>query len=162
LPGGSSLARLLAAKRGVRNIAQLPPLTEELILDWADRHYELTGHWPSVLSGEVGLPAGEGWRNINQRLCEGGRGLPPGSSLAKLLADRRRTTPRPDLTEGQILAWAKAFRQRCRYWPNGRSGRIAGAGVSWYIVDNALRKGGRGLPGGSSLAKLLDRIRWQR
>jgi len=32
LPGGSSLAQLLAHRRGYRNVRALPPLTEELIL----------------------------------------------------------------------------------------------------------------------------------
>ncbi len=43
LPGGRSLARLLARGRGVRNRAQLPPLTVEVILAWADAHYQQTG-----------------------------------------------------------------------------------------------------------------------
>ena len=43
LPGGSSIARLLAEHRGVRNIHGLGPLSEEQILAWADAHYERTG-----------------------------------------------------------------------------------------------------------------------
>src|SRR5262245_35930304 len=38
LPGGSSLARLLAARRGVRNHLDLPPLTVTKVLAWADRY----------------------------------------------------------------------------------------------------------------------------
>jgi hypothetical protein len=38
LPGGSSLARLLARERGVRNRCGLPPLTEAAILRWARAH----------------------------------------------------------------------------------------------------------------------------
>jgi hypothetical protein len=34
LPGGDSLARLLASRRGVRNPQGLPPLTEGVILAW--------------------------------------------------------------------------------------------------------------------------------
>jgi hypothetical protein len=156
LAGGSSLARLLAEQRNVRNRSRLPRLTEELILGWADRHFRLTGQWPSVLSQDAGLPPGERWDTINQRLFEGGRGLPGGNSLAKLLAGRRKAARRPDLTERQILVWAKAFQERCGYYPNGRSGQIAeSTGDSWYTVDKALREGLRGLPGGSSLAELL-------
>jgi hypothetical protein len=39
LPGGSSLARLLDEQRRVRNVKNLPPLTEEQILAWADEHH---------------------------------------------------------------------------------------------------------------------------
>lgn len=43
LPGDSSLAQLLAEKRGVRNIQALPELTVEQILKWADAHQQKTG-----------------------------------------------------------------------------------------------------------------------
>ena len=39
LSAGSSLAQLLAEQRGVRNVRQLPPLTEKQILEWADAHH---------------------------------------------------------------------------------------------------------------------------
>src|SRR5437764_60254 len=48
LPGGSSLAQLLAEQCGARNIKDLPPLTEEQILRWADAHHERTGSWPTA------------------------------------------------------------------------------------------------------------------
>jgi hypothetical protein len=35
LPGGSSLAQLLAEHRAVRNVRDLPPLTETQIFAWA-------------------------------------------------------------------------------------------------------------------------------
>ena len=38
MPGGSSLPRLLAAHRGVRNRKQLPRLTERQIVRWARAH----------------------------------------------------------------------------------------------------------------------------
>ncbi len=53
LPGGSSLARFLAEKRDVRNIKNLPPLTDALILKWADEFHERTGSWPSAHSGTI-------------------------------------------------------------------------------------------------------------
>ena len=46
LAGGSSLPRLLAEQRGVRNVHGLPPLTEEQVLAWADAHHARTGRWP--------------------------------------------------------------------------------------------------------------------
>ena len=43
LRGGSSIAKLLAKHRGVRNIGELPKLTEGRILAWADAHFGRTG-----------------------------------------------------------------------------------------------------------------------
>jgi hypothetical protein len=43
LPGNGSLAQLLRNKRGVRNIRDLAPLTENQILEWGDKHHEATG-----------------------------------------------------------------------------------------------------------------------
>ena len=49
-----------------------------------------------------------------------------------------------------------AYRQKTGRWPNERSGPIAEApGETWNAVANALGGGGRGLPGGSSLGRLL-------
>ncbi len=64
---------------------------------------------------------------------------------------------RPDLTELQILKWAKEHHQRTGKWPQQRSGVIRGAsGEKWCGIDQALLNGGRGLPGGSSLRQLLE------
>jgi hypothetical protein len=60
----------------------------------------------------------------------------------------------------QILAWADAHHGRAGRWPHNRSGPIPEApGESWNAVNLALYLGRRGLPGGDSLAKLLDRHR---
>src|SRR5260370_39446442 len=57
LAGKSSLAQLLAARRGVRNIHKLPNLTIRGILAWADAHFHRTGKWPIA---ECGFIAGTG------------------------------------------------------------------------------------------------------
>jgi hypothetical protein len=80
----SSLAKLLAEHRSVRNIHDLPSLTIEQILAWADEHKTTTGVWPGKESGAV-TGANETWAGINAALSRGNRGLPGGSSLAKLL-----------------------------------------------------------------------------
>lgn len=59
LPKGGSLARLLARERGVRNPADLPPLTIEQILAWADEHHEQFGEWPTSHGAQTRLPEGE-------------------------------------------------------------------------------------------------------
>jgi hypothetical protein len=159
LPGGSSLAKLIAAGRGVRTRPAIPPLTVETILAWADRRREATGEWPKISSGPVAGVEGESWLDVDDALRQGHRGLPGGSSLAQLLAAGRGVRNKsslPRLTLKQIRAWAKAHRERTGAWPGERAGPIPEAtGETWKAVDVALKQGLRGLPGGSSLAKLL-------
>jgi hypothetical protein len=159
LPGGSSLARLLAERRSVRNKHNQAPLTYDKILIWADSHYERTGSWPKQKSGSITDVPGETWANIDAALCQGHRGLPGGCSLAQLLADHRMVRNHldlPRLSMDQILTWADAFRQRTGQWPKVLSGAIEEApGEKWANIDQALAKGLRGLPGGSSLARLI-------
>jgi hypothetical protein len=154
LEGGSTLAQLLAEHRGLRG-----PLTPERILAWVDAHHAATGQWPKHTSGRVRGVDGENWRAIDYALLLGRRGLPAGSSLARLLAESRpirnvHTLPR--LTFEQVLAWADAYHAKTGRWPRGRSGRVADApGETWSAVEAALFQGLRGLPGGITLAQLL-------
>ena len=161
LAGGSSLARLLARERGVRNEKRLPPFRIPDILRWADAHRHRHGTWPTCQSGPIPEAPGDDWRRVNTALNRGQRGLRGGYSLARLLADRRgvrNVTALPPLTEEQILAWADAHRARTGRWPAIRSGPIPEApGETWQGVQNALYIGLRGLPGGSSIARLLAR-----
>jgi hypothetical protein len=72
----------------------------------------------------------------------------------------RSGRPRPPLTVPQILAWADAHRARTGAWPGAASGPVGGApGETWAAVNVALRLGHRGLPGGDTLARLLQRER---
>jgi hypothetical protein len=48
LDGGSSLARLLAEARGVRNDRERPGFSVAQILAWADAHHAWTARWPTV------------------------------------------------------------------------------------------------------------------
>src|SRR5947208_8601967 len=67
---------------------------------------------------------------------------------------------RPPLSVEQILAWADAHRARTGGWPAVNSGAVRGArGERWRALNQALREGYRGLPGGDSLARLLGRER---
>jgi hypothetical protein len=160
LPGGSSLARLLAAERGVRNSGGLPAYAEQQILVWADAHHARTGRWPVPADGSILEAPGETWYAVASALSNGFRGLPGGSSLPRLLAAGRGVRNRrvlPPLTEGQILAWVHAFHERSGRWPNSHSGTIPeAAGESWSAVDAALSQGRRGLAGGTSLARLIE------
>jgi hypothetical protein len=159
LPRRSSLAKLLAKKRGVRNRLNLPTLTIEQILKWADAHHAKTGRWPKQDSGDVLDALGETWGGIKAALFAGSRGLPGGSSLAQLLAEKRsvrNVRALPSLTEARILQWVDAHHAKTGRWPRENSGAVLGApGEKWVNITAALRSGTRGLPGGSSLAKLL-------
>jgi hypothetical protein len=63
---------------------------------------------------------------------------------------------RPPLTVDQILAWADEYRARTGRWPSASSGPVGGVpGENWHATDQALAQGLRGLPGGSSLSRLL-------
>ena len=157
----SSLARLLAKHRGMRNHMALPRLTYRKILAWADAQKQRTGKWPTSEAGPVTDAPGEKWWGIHDALSHGSRGLPGGSSLPGLLAKHRNARNRVSailLTEGLIRQWAEEHRQRTGQWPRQRSGPVERApGETWKLLDQALRKGHRGLPGGSSLAELLAR-----
>jgi hypothetical protein len=162
LPGGSSLARLLAAERGARNRRALPRLSIPLILEWADRHQAITGAWPGSKAGTVAGQPGEDWGRIDTCLRKGKRGLPGGTSLGRLLYIHRgkRYGGKPALSPETILAWAERHRLRTGQWPTLRSGPIEGApGESWVAVNSALVVGARGLPGGDTLFRLLQRER---
>jgi hypothetical protein len=158
LPGGSSLSRLLAQRRGHRHRLLTPRLTVNQVLRWADAHRRRTGDWPHQHSGPVAEAPGENWAAIDHALRRGLRGLRGGTSLAGTLAKRRgrpRQADRPPLTVEQILAWAEAQHTLFGAWPSKDTGPIGTTGETWLGVDTALRAGLRGLPGGSSLSQLL-------
>jgi len=159
LPGGLSLAKLLAEHRGVSRYVRKCRLTIDLVLHWADAHHARTGRWPDYTCGPIPEGNGETWKQVNSALRNGKRGLPAGMTLARLWAERRGARNKaelPKFSEAQILAWADAYHTRRRKWPNYNSGKIAGTnGETWRAVNQALFQGLRGLPGGNTLAKLL-------
>src|SRR5205085_177139 len=80
LSGGLSLAKLLAARCGVRTQAAIPRLTIEQILEWVDAYHRRHGRWPTEDSGPVEGVPGETWAAISLSLRQGHRGLEGGSS----------------------------------------------------------------------------------
>jgi hypothetical protein len=160
LPGGESIAQLLARRRPARNKKVLPRLTIRQIVEWAKAHRRRTGRLPAITSGAVHDAPGESWQAIHAALERGVRGLRGGDTLTKILAQycgarRRGHTPR--LTIRKILAWADAYHRRHGSWPHANSGAIPGVrGETWLSVNEALYMGWRGLERGSSLARLLD------
>ena len=100
------------------------------IIKWADAYRARMGRWPKGNSTECidGTDGQETWRNINQALRCGLRGLPRGLSLARLLSRYRGVRNRkalPHLSIRQILLLpinikservngpARMFRSRC-------------------------------------------------
>jgi hypothetical protein len=159
MPGGSSLARFLAERREARIRRRPPPLTERQILSWADAHFRRTHRWPKAESGDIPEAPGETWCAVAHALVIGGRGLPGGTTLFRLLEQERHArSPRKHsrLTIPGILIWADAHHRRTGDWPTVTSGPIlATNGETWAAVEAALRHGFRGLPGGTSLCRLL-------
>lgn len=166
LRGGSSLAYLLARHRGARNRRSLPRLSTKRVLAWADKHHATTGTWPNEYGGSIGAAPDENWWNVSAALRYGGRGLPGGSSLPRLLEARRGARNRghlPRLSVRQVLRWADAHHARTDRWPTSQSGLIAGTnGETWRGVHNCLVRGARGLPGATTLADLLAKERGYR
>jgi hypothetical protein len=157
---GTSLAQLLEEKRGVRNRMRLPKFTIRKILDWTIAHRERTGTWPTNLSGPVLDAPGESWRAVDTALRKGARGLKGGSSLFQLLREHHRVRLHrriQAITTDQILEWADAWFARRHKPPTRISGPIPGTrGITWGAAGQMLVDGYRGLPGGSSLSRLLE------
>jgi hypothetical protein len=141
-------------------------LTLLQILTWADDYRARTGTWPEPSSGRVRNSDSDTWAAINLALYRGGRGLPGGSSLVRLLAlarGRRNRRQLPSLNAKDVLAWADAHRARTGKWPGAHSGPIAEApGETWAAINAALASRRRGLVTGGSLARLLALQRGKR
>jgi hypothetical protein len=100
---------------------------------------------------------------VDNALRSGFRGLTGGSSLVQLMAKHRgarNISSLPRLSVDQILTWVDLHYRRTGQWPTKSSGSIIDApGEKWGNVHQALRKGLRGLPGGSTLSILIKQKR---
>ena len=76
-------------RRSIPREQRWPELTVEQILAWADAHHRRTGQWPNLASGLVMEAPREKWASLDAALRQGHRGLAPGSSLARMLAEHR-------------------------------------------------------------------------
>jgi superfamily II DNA or RNA helicase len=164
LRGGSSLSRLLARTRGHRSHLDAQALSIKRILEWADVYRSKHGSWPNTYSGPI-PGTRDTWRKIDGALKGSLRGLTCRTSLAALLAKKRKARTKlslPRLTHDQILAWADAYIAQHDKWPTAKSGPIDGTGESWSGVSAAMRVGMRGLSRGITLAELLRQHRGNR
>lgn len=166
LPGGYSLAKLLADWRGARHPRRLPRLTKKQIVLWAQAFHRRTRKWPRLESGEIPKSGGETWATVAGALMRGKRGLRGGLSLTQFLEQEvgaPNQANRPRLTNKLILAWADAHYAATGRWPNRSSGKIRkNPSENWPKINAALVAGLRGLPGGISLTQLLARERGKR
>jgi hypothetical protein len=169
LTGGSRRCTMLTmpTRRRRRPPTPLKPtLYASEILAWADAYHCRWGCWPKRDSGPIEGTASETWSAVDGALQHGHRGLRPGSSIIKLLADHRGYRHRnylPLLRVQDVLVWADAHRRRTGAWPTRESGPVADAlGETWNAIDLALVRGARGLRGGVTLADLLARRRGRR
>ncbi len=163
LQKNKSLANLLLEERGVQHHLSVPDLTIAQILEWAEIHYEHHKEWPTQASGVVRGAVGESWRNIEASLRNGNRGLEGGSSIAKLLAEqkgKRNISSLPELSHEQILIWAKEYFLLNGNYPSQRCGDVIpdSGGETWSGVQNAMRKGRRGLKK-ETFEQLLHRLK---
>ena len=153
LPGNSSLPKLLGRQKR-------PPLTKEWIVEQAIIHHEATGKWPSRNSGPLLGIADESWLHIDNALRNRSRGLTDSTTLSRFLEShglKRRPLP---LTTSWIAEQAIAFHKRNGEWPKTNSGKVCeSVEDTWSIVNQALRKGSRGLPGGSSLKQFVSKLK---
>jgi hypothetical protein len=160
LQGGSSLPQLLRVKRGMRNKHDLPPLSYDQIYRWIDAHFEQQQRCPDWSSQEV-IPGSQGdsWYSIDYALREGTRGLRGGESVRVLVreyAARRPGVATGPLSNEQILSWAEAHFKKHKRWPSRYAGAVVAApGENWLAIDAALKRGLRGLEGGTSLKHLI-------
>jgi hypothetical protein len=155
---GGSLAKLLAEHRGYRHNFITPRLNLALILSWADAHKGRTGKWPDKHSGKIADAPGETWGAVDRALYTATPGITRQTTLAALLAKKRNRNSRrhqPPMTEDKIVKWAEAYHTLYGVWPTRDMGPVGNTGETWATVDTALRQGVRGLPGGSSLYRLL-------
>lgn len=162
LPEGSSLADLKERLFGVQNKSNKPPLSEEKIEELARIHQKETGSWPTRYSGSVcGGADGDTWVGYNTCLVIGCRGLSGGSTLSSLLEKRcgvRSHLNKPDLTYDGIVLLARTHLRITGSRPTKRSGHVMFGDPedTWSGYDQSLRRGLRGLPGGTSLANLIE------
>ncbi len=159
---GRIVTRTIAwRKRGARNRKNLPLLTTEQIVAWANAYYKCAQQWPKRDSGPIQDAPGETWKGVDMALVQGCRGFPGGSSLPKFLEEHfgvRNEKNLPRLTEDWICERANAHKERTGSWPTETSGQIVDAPEeTWKAMQVALYQGRRGLPGGSTLPRLLER-----
>ena len=118
LPGGSTFAQLLVKHRGHRSKGHAPRLSIPQILDWALAFQTRHGEWPTSHSGPVAEAPGETWSGIQSALGRGRRGLPGGSTLARLRDSSAAHAPRRRIRRARNLWIILKLVSRCPSRPS--------------------------------------------
>lgn len=174
LPGGSSLSMFIEQHFGIRDQVNVPEIPLTLIHNWVQSHLDKYKSKPIAKSGKVDFARGAyqniSWHSVNQALKAGKCGLPVGTTLSSFIQfefgikNPKRAEPIP---EEKVVLWIQKFIEKNNRKPKVNDGVIEFAedqfsGLKWRLLNNYLSKGGRGFPGGSSLAKLIEKkIRYQ-
>lgn len=171
LPGGDTLSRLLQ-REGLQSAPRSQRLAVDDIWAAARAYHDQHGRWPSAATAGPVVVAGRtllNWRSLDTAL----RSPPPfadAGSLSQLIQRRARAELDPrewptgiePLTEALIVDAARRHHARTGRWPTADSGdgfKDFGFTLKWMDVNNALKKGLRGLPRHSSLARLLEPLK---
>jgi len=128
LPGGSTLSNLLKTRGAIPIVRRWRPLlSRRQILDWAEAHFKVHGHWPHSRSGSIAGVPGETWKNVDLALRTGVRGLTGGLSLPRLLRAAKGVRfssigrqSGPPFSMAKILAWADAYFKKRGVWPHSK------------------------------------------
>lgn len=161
LDGYRTLQELFSEHEASKNL-----LTEEMILSYADEFCLTYGAYPNVNSiGEVDIPGlgKKRWKDVDRYLMNGMHGLPkrrPRDSLLDFLSRHRAADQlkpaQAKLTIKRIIGFALAHLETHGELPHALSGKVVGThSETWMDIESALRNGGRGFAGGSSLQALL-------
>lgn len=135
-------------------------LTTQIILDDADKFFQLHGVWPNTSRPSNTVPGkpNETWTNYDIYLNKGYRGLPGGSSLAKLLNKERGVQNKRNRPLTQDIIWEdiKEFYKIHGKYPNKREKLPVPNKPfeTWSGYSSALYFGTRGVIRGS-LNKLI-------
>lgn len=155
LEDGSSLSQLVEEISGIPNSHRLK-LTEKMIKNEIISFYSKFGKYPTSQSKE-NKPFGSTWMSINGALRSGSRGLEGDSSLYKLVCEISDKHV-GNLNKTEIIREIALFNKKFKKCPTKRSKENKPFGSTWGNIDDSLRKGFRGLKGGSSLSKLVKEV----
>jgi hypothetical protein len=140
----------------------LPRLVKKQILAWVDAYFSEHGQWPKSRSCKI-EGTNETWYAVGDAMRAGRLGFSGRSSLVQFLHQYREVQPyhqpsQVQITEKEIIRWAKEHHATTGRWPGCMEQvMVEESGLTWRRIDSALRLGLRGLPGGSSLCRLLKK-----
>lgn len=168
LTGHGSLAQLLSKCSFKRNHLNMSIMTEAQIIAAADKYFEKYGLYPTFKDKHASeffdvSDAPKTWAGVQSLMRIGGRGLPGNNTLANLLdSSGRRISQRcRPMTEDDVINAMKKFYFDFDRFPrqtDGDASKYFGRQETWSSVNQCLRKGLRGLTGGSSIYNIAERL----